>query len=73
MSKMNEKNIKISSYITIITSIFLQKKKQLFQKFSKDIELYYFNQYYIISTNLKSIANLILNQKLSLYNYNINP
>lgn len=44
MSKMNEKNIKISSYITIITSIFLQKKKQLFQKFSKDIELYYLFQ-----------------------------
>lgn len=64
MSKMNEKNIKISSYITIITSIFLQKKKNNYFRNSRKI---------LISTNLKSIANLILNQKLSLYNYNINP
>lgn len=63
MSKMNEKNIKISSYITIITSIFLQKKNNYFRNSRK----------ILISTNLKSIANLILNQKLSLYNYNINP
>lgn len=69
MSKMNEKNIKISSYITIITSIFLQKKKKTI--ISEILERY--RIILLISTNLKSIANLILNQKLSLYNYNINP
>lgn len=56
MSKTNEKNIKISSYITIIVYFLTKKKKQLFQEFSKDIKLL------LISTNLKSIANLILNQ-----------
>lgn len=50
MSKMNEKNIKISSYITIITSIFLQKKNNYFRN-SRKISNYitYFNQSKIYS------------------------
>lgn len=46
MSKMNEKNIKISSYITIITSIFLQKKKNNYFRNSRKISNY------ITSTNI---------------------